>query len=112
MEISLLRGERHNIMIHDKGKKLDFATCRRKKFTKFKPHVILDAVRKFTEYKQPTSLHFKCPTWAENMYRDLASEIMMRDNRIGTKVEPIDEPTTYEKGCLAARRAFIAKRKI
>ena len=37
--------------------KLGFVTCRGKKFKK--PHVILDAVRKLTEYKQPKSPDFK-----------------------------------------------------
>ena len=96
-------------MIHD-GEKLDFATCRGDKFTK--PHVILDAVRKFTDYKQPTSLDFKCRSKNEYKYRDLASEIMIRDNRIGTKVEIADELTAYENGCIAARRACTAKGKI
>ena len=77
-----------------------------------KPHVILDAVRKFTEYKQPKSLEFKCPRKLQNQYRDFASEIMIRDNRIETKVEPIDELTAYENGCIEARRACSAKRKI
>ena len=104
-----LSGAKNNVMIND-GYKLDFATCRGDKFTK--PHVILDAVRKFTEYKQPKSLEFKCPRKLQNQYRDFASEIMIRDNRIGTKVELADELTAFENGCIEARRAFTAKRKI
>ena len=106
----LLRGLKNNVMIHDEGNKLDFATCRGDEFTK--PHVILDAVRKFTDYKQPTSLDFKCRSKNEYKYRDLASEIMIRDNRIGTKVEIADELTAYENGCIAARRACTLRCKM
>ena len=109
LKIMLLRGAKNNVMIHD-GYKLDFATCRGNKFTK--PHVILDAVRKFTNYKQHTSLDFKCRSKNELKYRDFASEIMIRDNRIGTKVDLADELTAFENGCIAARRACTAKGEI
>ena len=73
--------------------------------------MILDAVRKFTDYKQPTT-YLKYPKEKlVNIYRDLAHGEMIRDNWIETKVEAIDDLTSYENGRIAARRAWTTKQR-